>query len=690
MSLRVLHLNSVLATGGTDDQCVRLVQGLRHLEIDAEIAGPDWRRYGAITREAGIPLHVTPREGPAKLRLIAAVAKVIRQGNHQIVHGHHGRDLWATVLAARLSGRRPKIVLTRHLAKSPSSLASRWFLLGRIDRMICVSEFVAQVVREGHRDAASPEAERHWRPPMRGDLSKLRVIHGGIDTARSRPRDDDAVAALRKAWGLSGGEYAFAIVGAFFKPRGKGHREFLRAAALAHRRLPQARFLIIGQGDLEDTLREDIRRLGLDGVAQLTGHCADMPAAMNAIDCLVHPQIGTEGVSRRGVGGARVRPTGDRVGAGWHPGGLRRGVLRKAGRAGGCQCAGRGHGAAGRPAAAAPAGRTRALPRPVGRHLFAAPPGRTRGRGLPRTARRRSGAMKGAPGAYSSLRGFEDCFAAGIPVLMYHKLGPRPRKVRLKGLYVSEPMYRRQLQEWTAAGFGPALVTDVGLQPGNPQRRVVLTFDDGFENVLRYGVPLMRTHGFTAIQYLVADLLGKTNEWEQREGEAAERLMDPAQVREWMQAGHEIGAHTCTHPFLTRIPLAQAREEITASRKKLEDLFGVPVRHFCYPYGDWNPAVRDVVAEAGYETAVITAAGINEPGTDRLALKRFTVRYASRNWKNLCGAGAAAVRALNPGCGGASVPASRGLIGVGWTGSRGRLALPGFLCLSATLLRHCR
>jgi hypothetical protein len=58
------------------------------------------------------------------------------------------------------------------------------------------------------------------------------------------------------------------------------------------------------------------------------------------------------------------------------------------------------------------------------------------------------------------------------------------------------------------------------------------------------------------------------------------------------------------------------------------------VRHFCYPYGDWNPAVCDLVAEADYETAVTTEAGVNLAGADRFALKRFTVRYPSRNWRN--------------------------------------------------------
>ncbi len=292
--MKVLHLNSVLAVGGTDDQCVRLVQGLRGLGIGAEIAGPDYRHFGGIVRASGVPLYVINREGPAKLRLIFAAAKVIRQGGHDLIHGHHGRDLWSTVFAARFSGRRPRIVLTRHLAKSPSSGFSKRFLLGQIDRMICVSEFVAHVVREGHRDPASPEVERHWRPPMRGDFSKLRVIHGGIDTARFRPRDGADIAALRASWGINAGEFVFAIVGGFTAPRGKGHREFLRAAARVQQQVPQARFLVIGQGDLAPTLEADIRELSLTGIAKLTGQCADMPTAMNAIDCLVHPQIGTE------------------------------------------------------------------------------------------------------------------------------------------------------------------------------------------------------------------------------------------------------------------------------------------------------------------------------------------------------------------------------------------------------------
>ena len=88
--------------------------------------------------------------------------------------------------------------------------------------------------------------------------------------------------------------YAFGVVGAYHSPRGKGQREFLMAAARVQSKLPNARFLIIGHGSLGQTLREDISRLGLTGKAWLTPFCTDMPSGMNALDCLVHPAVGTE------------------------------------------------------------------------------------------------------------------------------------------------------------------------------------------------------------------------------------------------------------------------------------------------------------------------------------------------------------------------------------------------------------
>jgi glycosyltransferase involved in cell wall biosynthesis len=291
MSLRILQLNSLLTGGGTDDQCIKLASGLHQLGQKVWILGPDGRELSKVVREAGVPFAAAPSPGPLKLGFIRAAAKFIRRERIQIVNGHHGRDLWPTVMAAKWSGVQPKVVLTRHLAKSPSSWMSQRLLPGRCEALVAVSDFVAKVLREGVYEPDSPEQERRSRPPLLAGFDRIHVVRGGIDTSKFKPFDAEE---QRKNWGLTPDDYAFAVAGGFNLQRGKGQREFLQAAARIHLQVPRARFLIIGRGNMEETLKADIERLGLKGKAWLTGQSSDMPQAMNAIDCLVHPQVGTE------------------------------------------------------------------------------------------------------------------------------------------------------------------------------------------------------------------------------------------------------------------------------------------------------------------------------------------------------------------------------------------------------------
>jgi len=287
---RVLHLNSLLNGGGTDDQCVQLAAGLHRLGCWVIMAGPGGREFSAAIQAAGVPFFDTGHEG-SRLKFILRAARLIRREGIQVVHAHHGRDYWPAILAAKLSGAKPRIVLTRHLAKSPASPASRHFLLGQCDALIAVSEFVARVLREGVYEPDSPEAERRRRPPLRGDHGKIQVLYGGIDTGRFRPRE---AAETRRELGLGPEHYGFGVAGGYDWPRGKGQREFLAAAARVREKIPRARFLIIGRGSMGEKLRGDIARLGLEGKAWLTPYAGNMAAVMNALDCLVHPQIGTE------------------------------------------------------------------------------------------------------------------------------------------------------------------------------------------------------------------------------------------------------------------------------------------------------------------------------------------------------------------------------------------------------------
>jgi peptidoglycan/xylan/chitin deacetylase (PgdA/CDA1 family) len=243
------------------------------------------------------------------------------------------------------------------------------------------------------------------------------------------------------------------------------------------------------------------------------------------------------------------------------------------------------------------------------------------------------------PPYYSSLGPFRELFQTGRPVLTYHHVGQRQRGARIKGLYVRERLFERQLSELHAAGFSSPRMDDILSNPkdaaSTPPLSIWLTFDDGFQDIFDNALPLLQKYRARGIVFLVAKLIGKTNEWQQRQGDVVEPLMNEAQVQAWLAAGQQIGSHTLTHPRLTQLSQAAAREEIFDSKKSLEDLFGVHIEHFCYPYGDWNEAVRDLVRDAGYRTACTTNNGVNTLGAAPFELKRLTARYPSRSVKTL-------------------------------------------------------
>jgi peptidoglycan/xylan/chitin deacetylase (PgdA/CDA1 family) len=211
----------------------------------------------------------------------------------------------------------------------------------------------------------------------------------------------------------------------------------------------------------------------------------------------------------------------------------------------------------------------------------------------------------------------------GVPVFSYHKIALPPQGTTDPFLYHSPGRFDEQLATLRRHGYSWAPLTEVLAPKGDSGRKAVITFDDGCANVLEHGLGPLARHQFRAIQFLVAGFLGQINEWDVAKGDVPERLMDETQVREWLAAGHEIGSHSVTHRNLRHLSPAEAREEIFGSKKSLEDRFGLEVRHFCYPYGSWNPLVRDLVAAAGYRTACTMRFGINHADASPFELRRI-------------------------------------------------------------------
>jgi len=96
--------------------------------------------------------------------------------------------------------------------------------------------------------------------------------------------------------------------------------------------------------------------------------------------------------------------------------------------------------------------------------------------------------------------------------------------------------------------------------------------------------------------------------------------------------GIDFGAHSCTHPDLTKINPEKAEEEMRRSRDILEERLGQPIRFFCYPYGRYNLQHRDIVARVGYVAACTVRPGVNRPGMDLYQLRRTEITSKDRTW----------------------------------------------------------
>jgi len=213
----------------------------------------------------------------------------------------------------------------------------------------------------------------------------------------------------------------------------------------------------------------------------------------------------------------------------------------------------------------------------------------------------------------------------GIPILTYHSIDDSGSV-----LSVSPGMFAEHMRLLHEAAISTLSIPVAASAPRNGQESagaVVITFDDGFENVYQHAYPVLRRYGFTATVFLVTDYCGKDNSWPSQAAHVERRpLLRWAQVKEMSRAGMAFGAHTHTHPDLTRLPLGAAEAEIVASKRAIEEAVQRPVESFAYPYGAYDESVKRLTA-ANFPLACSTRLDFATPGSDPLALERLDMYY---------------------------------------------------------------
>ena len=193
-----------------------------------------------------------------------------------------------------------------------------------------------------------------------------------------------------------------------------------------------------------------------------------------------------------------------------------------------------------------------------------------------------------------------------MPILMYHRVaddGP----ASLARWRVSPPDFERQIA-WLATEGYKSVRLDQWLDterrdPAALRRRVVLTFDDAYADFVSTAFPVLQRHRFGSTMFVPTGYMGGFADWDRDFGTPAP-LMTWDDLGRLAKAGVEIGAHTITHPRLTRLKDEAVAHEIRESRVELERRLGLTVPTFAYPYGDYNDSVEKAVEAAGLSVAV--------------------------------------------------------------------------------------
>ena len=267
----VLHFIDGLTFGGAETLLRDLASGLEkrgyRITIGYSTPGP----FVEELANKGLTLKHVPRLAMVDPIFLMRMFRLMRLDPPQIVHTHLFKSDFHGRLAARLAGI-PVVISTLH---NNDSWANYW-LLGHAYGF--TARFADQLI------AVSPEVREYHLEKTGVPANKIMVIENGVDVSAFSGYEEDA-RSIRREFGIADTAPLFGIVGRL-KPQ-KDVSTFLKAAAEILVKEPGARFLVVGDGPLNDQLRVQAKELGLFPSLIFTGMRKDIPAIMKAIDVMV-------------------------------------------------------------------------------------------------------------------------------------------------------------------------------------------------------------------------------------------------------------------------------------------------------------------------------------------------------------------------------------------------------------------
>lgn len=274
----VLLINSKGPGGGGAHQAFQLVRHLQQAGCRVTFSSRPSTQWEASCREAGLAYLPLPYKNVVDLRTVLALRRYVREQQVDIIQVQKGTEFGLALPVCYLE---PQVglVVYRGVSFPLNFWNKQKYLLGRVDRVVAVAEFVRQQLVE----VGIPER-------------KVVTIYGGVDPAKFTVSPEQTAAA-RAEFSLPTDAPVIGMVAHL--RRWKRHEDLLRAAASLLPRWPELRVLCVGRlyAEVHAELLALAEELGLGGRVTFTGERSDVPALLSCCSVSVNCADSGEGLT---------------------------------------------------------------------------------------------------------------------------------------------------------------------------------------------------------------------------------------------------------------------------------------------------------------------------------------------------------------------------------------------------------
>ena len=218
-----------------------------------------------------------------------------------------------------------------------------------------------------------------------------------------------------------------------------------------------------------------------------------------------------------------------------------------------------------------------------------------------------------------------------LPVLVYHHIQDPVKS----DVSCTPSMFEAHMIALKDAGFTPITIPQTrsflaGTLSENIKKPVLITFDDGYESLYKYALPISIKYKVPMAVFIITSRIGQKPQFS--------KYLNESQIKEmhnsgfWYFGSHSHNMHTESIRIYNAFGggkinpvLEELRADLITSSKCLEKILGIPTEIIAWPYGKHNSEYTAIARAVGYKMHFTSLSGYNEPGSNPYSIKRIPV-----------------------------------------------------------------